>query len=125
MDTIRVLLALRSELLTDIVASQIEGEPDLQVVGVATDPVDILVEVARTQADVVISEWPDPEIIPGICTHLLTEYPGLVFLGVSRDSDQAIAARQTITKTTVESAGINELLSEIRRGKAEVELVEC
>jgi len=124
-DTIRVLLALRSELLTDVVASQIKGEPDLQVVGVATDPVDILVEVARTQADVVISEWPDPEIMPGICTHLLTEYPGLVFLGVSRDSDQAIAARQTITKTTVESAGINELLSEIRHAKAEVELVEC
>lgn len=59
--------------LTGLAAS----DHELQIVGVAEDLVDLLVEVKRLEADVVVlSQLPNGSE-PGICTHLVLEHPNV------------------------------------------------
>jgi DNA-binding NarL/FixJ family response regulator len=52
----------------------------LEIVGVAEDPVTLLMQVEELKADVVIlSQLPDGTE-PGICSHILLEHPNLCVL---------------------------------------------
>jgi len=105
-------------MLRDLLADEIERQEGLEVVGRVLDPVDLLVAVAECEADVVVATWPDSNT-PGIVTHLLIEFPDLCVLGLPRNADHAVAARRTITQTTIERAGLEELLSAVRLERGE------
>lgn len=112
---IKVLLALESPVLRELLRDLIEGEPGIALAGEVevADPIDLLVEVKETQADVVVQTWQGSEEMPGICSHLLTEFPDLLVIGVPRYGDHAFVCRQTIAKRRVRTTELHDLLLEI------------
>jgi len=112
---VRVLLAIESESVRRRLRTLIEQEPDAEVVGEATEPVDLLVHVSETRADVVIQTWPESGEMPGICSVLLMECPELLVIGVPPREDRSFVCRQTITRATRETTGLEDILNEIRR----------
>lgn len=114
MNTIRVLLAVDSPMLRELLKDRIQPQRDIEVVGEAADPVDLLLAVHATQADVVIHTWPE-STTPGICSHLLAEYPGLLVIGIPPNENRAYACHQAISTTRLPTAGLEEMLAEIRQ----------
>jgi len=115
----KVLLAVESPLLRELLSENIGREPDVEVVdesvvGKSVDPIDLLVAVGRTEADVLIQTWPASGEMPNILTHLFVEYPELLVIGLPDDLDQAVICRQTITKTEFPMVGLQEVLSQLR-----------
>jgi len=54
----------------------------MEVVGSEADPVDVLIATGRTRAHAVILSCPLLTDGPGLCTHLLAEYPDVQIIGV-------------------------------------------
>ena len=113
-DTVQVLLAVDSPLLAGFLRDLLRRAPDIEVVGEVDDPVDLLLAIAETGAQVVIHSWPNGEDVPPICSVALTEYPDLLFIGLPSDADGMTTCRQTITTTRIPSIGLDDLLGEIR-----------
>ena len=110
----KILLAVESPILRELLGENIGKEPDFELVDESVDPVDLLVTVGRTEADVIIQTWPASGEMPNILTHLFVEYPELLVIGLPDDSDRAVVCRQTITQTEFPMVGLRELLSQIR-----------
>lgn len=110
----KVLLAVESPILRELLSENIEKELDVEVVDESVDPIDLLVAVGRTEADVIIQTWPAGGEMPNILTHLFVEYPELLVIGLPDDSDRAVVCRSTITKTEFPMLGFQELLSQLR-----------
>lgn len=111
---VRVLIAVESAMLGELLKDLIDREPNMDVVGKVSDPMDALLAVEETQADVLIHTWPESGRMPGICEHLLNEYPDLLVIGIAPNQDRAYACRRAITTTTLLTAGLQDVLSEIR-----------
>jgi hypothetical protein len=73
----RVLLALssKSAMLREALRHRLEQQPEIQLVGEVFNPVDLLVAVGETEAEIVIENWEASEGMPSIYTHLFDEYP--------------------------------------------------
>ena len=115
----KILLAVDSPLLRELLRERIENEGGVEVVEQSPDSIDLLVAVGQTGADVVIQTWPENGEIPSICSHLFLEYPDLEIVGLLEDSDKAIVCRQTIVQTELPAVGIEDLFSAILRPLAE------
>jgi len=89
----------------------------MTIVGDVDRPVEILVTTAQTEAQVVILELPDIDTDPGICSHLLAEFPSLLILVISSDREKAILYRQKIVKKPLPNPTDRQILSVIRRAK--------
>jgi DNA-binding NarL/FixJ family response regulator len=120
---LRVLLAVDSPLVRDALRRRLDREEDVCLAGEAADPVDLLMAVRSTGANVVIHSWPRSREIPGICSHLLAEYPDLLIIAIPSDSDRIVTCRQTITVSEFQNAGVENVLSELRRAGATSERV--
>ena len=92
----------------------IEREPGIELVGEVDDPIDLLMEVRRTEADAVVQDWPSEET-PGIVSILLIEYPDLLVVGIPGNGDHAFLCRQAISKKRLPTAELHDVLSEIQR----------
>lgn len=71
-----------------MVPALISEQSDMVIVGVAQTPVDLLLEVKRTDADVVVLELGD-DTTPGLFSHLFAEFPRLVVLGIEQRDARA------------------------------------
>lgn len=111
---IRVLLALDSPILRDMLADLLGRQEGIEVVGQAIEPLDVLMAVQKFQADVVLLTFPQFPELPGVCSHLFGEFPELVVLGVSPDGQYACTCRQEIRVKPLGAAGLEEVLAEIR-----------
>lgn len=78
---IRVLVASIAGSLFQQIAQVIEQQPDMCLLGQVQDRIELL--LAAEHADVVVLEAPQLDPPPGICSHLLSEYPGLKILVIS------------------------------------------
>lgn len=115
METVKVLLANRPRMLRESLRSVIEGHDDIEVEAVEPDPVTVLAAVDRAAADVVVIALPDSGEDPGLCSHLLTEYPDLLVLALSTAEANAFAYRQVITKEELQPPSTASILACIRR----------
>jgi DNA-binding NarL/FixJ family response regulator len=116
---IRVLLANRSRALRTRLAKLLQLQSDIEVVGTVLDPIELLVAVEDTQADVVVVTLPDSREMPGVCSHLLYEYPQLLILALSLNRTKACVYRQAITVEQLSNTSDEELLIAVRKAKAD------
>lgn len=119
---IKVLLVNRSQLLRESLVNLIQFQDDIddiEVVGEVFDLVELLLMVGRTQADVVVMAMQDSDEEPGICSHLLTEYPQLLVLVLSSERESAFLYRQITSKEYVSEVSKGGILKAIRRVKDE------
>lgn len=116
--SVKVLLANAPEALPTDLATLLQQQSDIEVVGTVLDPVDLLVAVGDTQADVVVMPLPDSGEMPGVCSHLLHEYPQLLILALSPARTRACVYRQAITVEPLADISDEGILRAVRRVKA-------
>src|SRR5215471_6231170 len=115
---VRVVLANRPRALRARLAELLQHQSDIEVAGTVLDPVKLLIAVEDTQADVVIVTLPDSGDMPGICSHLLHEYPQLLILALSSARTRACVYRQAITVEPLADVSDEGILTALRRAKA-------
>jgi DNA-binding NarL/FixJ family response regulator len=115
--SLKILLAVSSEHIHEYLSKLIQGQQDMIIVGDTSQMVETLMATARTEAQVVILELPRPDVDPGICSHLLTEFPDLVVLAISSNREKAISYQQRIVKRRLNNPSDRDILSTIRQAK--------
>ena len=110
MNRIRVLLATLPPLVSGLLTHLIQGQTDMEVVDAVSEPVQLLLAVKDTRAQVVIVPLPGSGEIPGICSHLLAEFPDLLILALSLSGDSGFI----YTAERVVEAPVNNILKAIR-----------
>ncbi|MGH2397113.1 MAG: hypothetical protein ACRDFW_09015 [bacterium] len=91
----------------------INSQPDMTVVGVVDNGLELLLAVRETQADAVILGLDDSET-PGICDHLLFEYSDLKILTISNDCRQAVLIDMQPVKTPIHETSLEAILNTLR-----------
>jgi hypothetical protein len=86
-DPIRVLVTDIPDLFYNKIAELVRAEPNLQLVGRVTGRVELLLAVDDRIAIVIIGA-PHRKPPPGICSHLLSEYPDLKILVLAEDTGE-------------------------------------
>jgi hypothetical protein len=104
-------------MLRDLLRNRIEAEPDLEVADEALDPVDVLLAVKETGADVVLVTVPISDATPPLCTHLLTEFPDLVVIGLWPEAQAAVAYRSAIDIEPLHGLFYEDIVGAIRAVK--------
>jgi DNA-binding NarL/FixJ family response regulator len=116
--SVKVLLANRPEVVRTGLATLLQQQSDIEVVETVLDPIELLVAVGETQADVVVVTLPDSGEMPGICSHLLQEYPQLLILALSSARTRACVYRQAIMVEPLADMSDEGILAAVRRVKA-------
>jgi DNA-binding NarL/FixJ family response regulator len=91
----------------------IQSQGNMKMVGEASDPIHLLLTVNDTQADVVIMGDTPSDRVPGICTHLLAEYPDLLVLTLSTQQQRAFLYQRKITRDELLDASPEGLITKI------------
>jgi DNA-binding NarL/FixJ family response regulator len=107
----RVLLAMERRMVREALKKMLLAQPDMQVVGEVDDPWDLLMAVREMDPDVLIQFWPDGKM-PGVCTHVLTEAPHLLVLGVT--PEQCFRCERVVTTVCLPDASPPDVLDAIR-----------
>jgi len=99
--------------LRNLLQEVIEHQENMVMVGEAFDPVDLLLTVNETDADVVIMGHPQADRMPGICSHLLAEYPILLILIISTIDQRAFLYERKITQEEVSYTIPEDLIARV------------
>ena len=111
-------------MLRESLCGMIDGQPGIEVEMVEPDPLELLAAVERIEADVVVITMPDSGTDPGLCSHLLAEYPDLLVIALSPAGEDGYVYRQVITKEELEPLTEKSLLAAIR-GRQETGHDDC
>ena len=133
MSKIRVLICdagpadLFADRLSRHIRKRIRGRPDMTFVGRVTGNMNLLVRLARkptkrrrdlrarnSAADVVFLLTPHAGPMPGICTHVLAEFPDVLMVVVPADAADGMVYRRAITATPAAVATVGNLLRAAR-----------
>ena len=74
-------------MLSEVIKSMIEHQPDMQMVGEVLDPIELLTSVKMRAADAVIIAPMEITGEPRICAHLLEKNPFLKIIVLSTESE--------------------------------------
>lgn len=110
-------------MLRELLRRLIDRQPDMEVVGEELDPLRLLLAVGERDAEVVVLTQPPAGGDPGLCSHLLSEYPRLVVLGLSPHGERAVLYRLQMTREELAERTDDHLLAALRRATARV--VDC
>ena len=102
MQKIKVMLASRPKILSDIIRNIIERQDDMTVIGDVIDPIKLLFAVKEIAVDVVIITPIKANGEPKICTHLLAEHPHLILLTLSAEGEAAYLYQTELPKLRIE-----------------------
>jgi hypothetical protein len=110
---VRVVLAVRPRLLRELLRDLLNRQPDMEVVAEPAGSLDLLARAGR--ADLVLTSGGE-DGLPGPCTHLLAEYPGLAVLTLPAGSRAAVLYRGGHGAKEIDVRSPQILLEAIRTG---------
>jgi len=111
---IKVLLASRPKLLSEVIRNMIERQPDMEVLDEVLDPIELLRAIKANNADVVILTPLEPNGEPHICSQLLAELPRLKIVTLSAKSEAAYLYESGAHKKRIDEPSEPSLLGAIR-----------
>jgi chemotaxis response regulator CheB len=114
MKKIRVMLASRPRILSDVIGSIIDHQHDMIIVGSVIDPIKLLFAIRETAVDVVILTPLKANGEPIICMHLLVEQPLLIIVTQSAQGDAAYLYQKGMVKKRFEDPSAQSILLAIR-----------
>jgi DNA-binding NarL/FixJ family response regulator len=117
---VRILLADIPHALRTFLEELLQRHTDVEVAGIVSDPIELLMAVEDTQADVVVVTLPTSGEIPGICSHLFNEYPQLLILALAPDRTQAWLYQQVTAVEQLIDTSEEEILKAIRQAKGSI-----
>ena len=109
---VRILLVAIPPMLEDVVRQVVAEQTDMEIVGEVAGGVDVLLDAGQTGAELVIVVLGDSEL-PGVCSHLLDEYPHIKVLGLTRDGRSAFVYEsrpQTVVSGEVSVQGLRNMI---------------
>jgi hypothetical protein len=92
LEPIRILFMEMPRVLGEIVEALLAREDDMRPVGSVRVPAELLPEVDRTRAELVIWFLPDHEL-PQLCSELLDAYPRVKVLALEQDGRRGFIYR--------------------------------
>jgi DNA-binding NarL/FixJ family response regulator len=114
MPKIKVLLAIRPRMLSEVVRHAVERQPDMAVVGELSDPSGLLPALRATEAEVIITTPGDWDEEPGLSSALLVAYPRLNIIALSATGDRAFVYEAGSPRQRIDDVGEEALLRAIR-----------
>jgi len=114
MRKIKVLLASRPKMLSDVIRNMVTRQPDMEVIGEVLDPIELLLTARARPVDVVIVTPLDSEGEPPICRHLLEEHPQLKIVTLSAKSETAFLYESGSRKKRIDEPSEPSILGAIR-----------
>ena len=114
MRIIRVMLASRPKILSDVIRNIIERQPDMLMVGDVIDPIKLLFAVKETPVDVVIVTPLNVNGVPRICTHLLAENPQLKIIVLPAGGKTAILFESGSSNKHIDEPSADMIIDIIR-----------
>ncbi len=111
---IRVLIANLSGVLLQLILELIGREGDMELIGQVQGSIEVL-EFAGESIDVLVLGAESPYPLPGICSHLLSEYPNLRILVVAGSGENATLYWLGLRRQQLRKISGATLLTGIRR----------
>ena len=111
---IRVLLASRPKLLSEVLRYMLARQPDMEVISEVLDPIELLLAVQATSAEVVIVTPLPANGDPHICVQLLAAYPQLKIVTQSAKGEAAYLYQSGSPKMLIEEPSEHSMLGAIR-----------
>jgi DNA-binding NarL/FixJ family response regulator len=110
---VRVLLGALPTWFHSALTESVRSRADLEVVGVAIQPTELLLDAGARQADVVLVAMADGGV-PGIASHLLDQYPHIKVLAVAFDGQEVLLYSLRPQIVRVPTPSLEELITTIR-----------
>ena len=114
MEKIKVMLASRPQMLSDVIRNMIDNQLDMVLVGDVIDPIKLLFAIRETPVDVVIVTPLKANGEPKICSHLLPEHPSLKVFTLSAKGEAAYLYQSGAPKMRIDDPSEQAILSAIR-----------
>jgi hypothetical protein len=108
-----VVLAVRPRLLRELLRDLLDRQPDMEVVAEPAGALDLLAQAGR--ADLVLAGG-GADGLPGPCTHLLAEYPGVAILTLPAGPGAGVLYRGGSVAEEIDVRSSQALLDAIRTG---------
>jgi DNA-binding NarL/FixJ family response regulator len=110
--TIHVLVADLPKVVSEVVARLVAEEPDMILVGESHGQVETL--RAARDVDVLVLGTRRVAPMPGLCTHLLSEYPRLTIVAMSNNGESAIVYRLGLRRRSLRRVTVGTVLRSLR-----------
>jgi len=114
MRKIKVMLASRPKMISDVIRSIIERQPDMIMVGEVIDPIKLLFTIRETPVDVVIVTPLKVNGEPRICSHLLAEHPHLKIIVLMAECKAAFLYESDSRKKYIDEPSVDTIIDIIR-----------
>lgn len=111
---IKVLLASRPKLLSEVIRYMVARQADMEVMGEVLDPIELLLAVEATDAGVVIVTPLEANGEPHICLQLLAKYPQLKIVTQSAKGEAAYLYQSGSPKQRIDEPSEQSILGAIR-----------
>lgn len=111
---IKVLLASRPKLLSEVIRYLVTRQPDMEVVSEVLDPIELLFAARATSVDVVIVTPLDSDGETKLCRHLLAEHPHLIIVALSAQGEAAFLYGSRSPKKRVDEPSEQSILGAVR-----------
>ncbi len=96
--TTRILLGTISAGWQRTLLDLVQADSDLEIVGATDDAVDLLMQIQQLKADVVVLSQLPGGGEPGVCSHLLLEYPNVTVLLLPPNGGYETLCRMVLRK---------------------------
>ena len=114
MQKIKIMLASRPKIISDVIRNIIEHQPDMIMVGEVIDPIRLLYTIRETSVDVVILTPIKANGQPKICSHLLAEHPSLIIVALSAEGEAAYLYKLNVPRLRIDNPSGQSILVAIR-----------
>ena len=111
---IKVMLASRPQMLSEVIRGMIDRQPDMEMVGEVVDPIGLLVAVREMLVDVIIITPIKTSGVPRICTQLLSRQPLLKIMTLSTEGETAIYYQSDAPKMHIDEPSEKTISAAIR-----------
>jgi DNA-binding NarL/FixJ family response regulator len=114
MQKIKIMIASRPKMISDIIRNIIEHQLDMTIVGEVVDPISLLYTIREKSIDVVIMTPIKVNGEPKICSHLLANFPSLIIVALADNNETAYLYRTGAPKLCIEDPSGQSLIIAIR-----------
>ena len=117
MRKIKVMLASRPKMISDVIRNIIARQPDMMMVGEVIDPIRLLYATNETSVDVVIVTPLNSNGEPKICSYLLAEHPNLKVVTLSAKAEAAYLYQSGIPRLRIDEPSADTIVDIIRKSQ--------
>lgn len=112
---IKIMLASRPKMLSEVIRNMIEHQPDMEVVGEVLDPIELIIAAKVMSVDVVIITPLKVQGEPRICCQLLAECPMMKIIILSAEGKDAFLYTSGSPKMHINEPSPKAIFDTIRK----------